>query len=60
MPSARSSAQAEASSRPRLEPLLLTRKLGRGRMTYVDLALAPQWLNVHPGAYRLLANLISY
>ncbi|NUM77169.1 PIG-L family deacetylase, partial [candidate division KSB1 bacterium] len=41
-------------------PLLLTRKLGQGKMTYVDLALTPQWLNVQPGAYRLLANLISY
>lgn len=41
-------------------PLLLTRKLGQGKITYVDLALTPQWLNVQPGAYRLLANLISY
>jgi len=40
-------------------PLLVTKARGRGRFTYVDLALAPQLLNVHPGAFRLLANLIS-
>lgn len=40
-------------------PLLVTKALGRGRLTYVDLALAPQLLNVHPGAFRLFANLLS-
>lgn len=41
-------------------PLLLMQEAGSGHMTYVDLALHPQWQNVHAGAYRLLANLISY
>lgn len=41
-------------------PLVLMRKSGLGLQTYVDLALEPQLMNVHPGAFRLLANLISY
>jgi hypothetical protein len=41
------------------EPLLITVKMGQGRKTYVDLALNPQLMNVHAGAFRLLANLIS-
>ncbi|MGH7598569.1 MAG: PIG-L family deacetylase [bacterium] len=41
------------------EPLLVTTKKGQGRTTYVDLALSPQLMNVHAGAFRLLANLIS-
>lgn len=41
------------------EPLLVSRKIGMGRVTYTDLALAPQWMNVHAGALRLLANMIS-
>ncbi len=41
-------------------PLIVTEKVGQGTRTYVDLAFHQQWLNVHPGAYRLLANLISY
>jgi hypothetical protein len=40
------------------EPLLVTTKKGQGRKTYVDLALNPQLMNVHAGAFRLLANLI--
>ncbi|MBI3586902.1 MAG: hypothetical protein HY088_07225, partial [Ignavibacteriales bacterium] len=40
-------------------PLLITWKKGLGRVTYVDLALQPQLMNVHPGAFRLLANLLS-
>ncbi|MDQ7052924.1 MAG: PIG-L family deacetylase [candidate division KSB1 bacterium] len=40
-------------------PFLLTRSLGKGRVTYVNLRLWPQFLNVHPGTYRLLANLLS-
>jgi hypothetical protein len=42
------------------EPLLLTIRDGQGRRTYVDLALTPQLMNIHAGAFRLLANLISY
>lgn len=41
------------------EPLLVATRKGRGRKTYVDLALSPQLMNVHAGAFRLLANLIS-
>ncbi len=40
-------------------PLIVVSESGKGKMTYVDLALAPQWLNIHPGAFKLLANLIS-
>jgi hypothetical protein len=41
-------------------PVLATWKKGKGNFTYVDFALQPQILNVLPGAYRLLANLLSY
>jgi len=41
-------------------PLIVTRDEGKGKRTYIDLALHHQWKNVHPGALRLLANLISY
>lgn len=40
-------------------PMLLTRQEGKGRITYVDLALSYQWMNVHGGALKLLANLLS-
>jgi len=40
-------------------PLLVSSLAGRGRITYADLALHPQWLNIQPGAYRLLANMVS-
>jgi hypothetical protein len=41
-------------------PLVAEWSFGSGTLTYVDLALQSQLLNVHPGAFRLLANLISY
>ncbi|MCC6395832.1 MAG: PIG-L family deacetylase [Bacteroidetes bacterium] len=41
-------------------PLVVTAAAGEGRMTYTDLAFGPQWMSVHPGAFRLLANLISW
>lgn len=41
-------------------PLLLSKTMGKGKTTYVDLALSSQWMYVHPGAFRLLANLLSY
>jgi hypothetical protein len=41
-------------------PLLVSQRRGRGRITYVNLTLGLQWLNVHPGSFRFLANLISY
>jgi len=40
-------------------PLLVSRKEGDGRITWVALDLPSQLLNIHPGAYRLLANLLS-
>lgn len=40
-------------------PLVISMQLGRGRITYIDLALDAQLMNVHPGTYRLLANVIS-
>ena len=41
------------------EALIVVSADGKGKQTYVDLALGHQWMNIHPGAYRLLANLIS-
>jgi hypothetical protein len=41
-------------------PLLVTAPVGRGRMTYIDLNMYHQWLDVNPAAYRLLANMLSY
>ncbi len=46
--------------KPQGEPLVVTLAAGNGRRTYLDLALDHQWMNIHPGAFRLLANLISY
>ncbi|MBX2992638.1 MAG: PIG-L family deacetylase [Bacteroidetes bacterium] len=45
---------------PDEEPLVVSRLLGKGRITYVDLALHHQWMNVHPGSLRLLANLVAF
>ena len=41
-------------------PVVAQWKKGKGIVTYADLAFQPQILNVLPGAYRLLANLLSY
>ncbi|HTY38754.1 MAG TPA: PIG-L family deacetylase [Bacteroidota bacterium] len=41
-------------------PLIADWNVGSGRITYVDLALQQQFLNVHPGSFRLLANLLAY
>jgi hypothetical protein len=41
-------------------PLIVQWKRGEGTVSYAELALFPQFLNVHEGAYRLLANLVSY
>ena len=41
-------------------PLVLIRQIGAGSLIYLNLALHPQLLNIHPGAFRLFANLISY
>lgn len=40
-------------------PVLMTYRAGKGRITYVNLALHLQLLNVHPGVLRLLANLVA-
>jgi len=40
-------------------PLVVTFPAEKGKRTYVDLALSPQLMNIHAGAFRLLANLIS-
>lgn len=40
-------------------PLVLTAITGKGRMTYVNLALGPQLMSIHPGAFRILANIVS-
>ncbi len=40
-------------------PLLVTALDGNGRKTYADLAFGPQWMSIHPGAFRILANLLS-
>ncbi|MBI3006247.1 MAG: PIG-L family deacetylase [Ignavibacteriales bacterium] len=42
------------------KPLVVQWHVGSGTITYVDLALQQQLLNIHPGAFRLLANMISY
>ena len=41
-------------------PLLVTGRFGAGKMTYVALAVEKQLLNIHPGSFQLLANLLSY
>ena len=41
-------------------PLIVFLREGKGKRTYIDLALGHQWMNIHSGAFRLLANLISY
>ncbi|MCH8126708.1 PIG-L family deacetylase [candidate division KSB1 bacterium] len=40
-------------------PLILTKTRGKGKTTYIDLAIYPQLMNIHEGAYKLLANIIS-
>ena len=54
------SAVVPLRSRDDKNPLIAEWKMGTGLLTYVDLALSHQFLNVHPGAFRLLANIISY
>ena len=41
-------------------PMIVTQPVGRGKITYVDLSLHHQFLNIHAGSFRLLANLIAY
>ncbi len=58
--SALAAAVVPARTLPQGLPLIVTATVGKGKRTYVDLALQPQLMNVHAGAFRLLANLISY
>jgi hypothetical protein len=41
------------------DPLLVTRKIGKGRITLVALDIPSQLANLHPGAHRLLGNLLK-
>lgn len=41
-------------------PLVVVDRRGKGKLTYVDLAFPHQWMNIHAGSLRLLANLLSY
>ena len=41
-------------------PLIASVKMGEGTVTAVALDMSPQLQIVHPGAYRLIANLVSY
>lgn len=47
------------SSADAQSPLIVTARKGKGLVRFVALDLSSQLLNVHPGAYRLLANLVS-
>lgn len=41
-------------------PLVVTKGMGKGKITYIDCSLHHQFLNIHAGAFRLLANLVAY
>jgi hypothetical protein len=41
------------------QPLVVSKPLGQGRFTYIDLDLQHQWMNIHAGALRLLANILA-
>ena len=41
-------------------PLVVSERRGKGTITFVGLALHHQFSNIHPGSFRLLANLVSY
>jgi hypothetical protein len=51
--------RVDVRSRDGRVPLLATARVGNGAVTFVALDLSSQLLNVHPGSYRLLANLVS-
>lgn len=40
-------------------PLVVSKSVGQGRYSYIDLDLQHQWLNIHAGALRLLANILA-
>jgi len=41
-------------------PAIITSIVGKGRITYVDLALSPQFMGVHEGVLKLFANFIAF
>jgi hypothetical protein len=41
-------------------PLVVSIPTGTGAVTYVDLALAPQWISVHPGSLKIFAEILSH
>ncbi len=41
-------------------PLIVTKKTGEGRITYVDLNFSHQMMNLHSGAMRFFANIVSH
>ncbi len=41
-------------------PAVVSQQVDSGRITFVNLNLPIQWLNIHDGAFRLLANLLAY
>lgn len=40
-------------------PLVVSKRVGQGRFSYIDLDLQHQWLNIHAGSLRLLANILA-
>jgi hypothetical protein len=42
------------------EPLIVTIPEQKGRITYVALDVYSQLVNIHPGTFRILANLLAY
>ena len=42
------------------KPFAVNRKKGKGETTYLDMDLQHQWLNIHAGAFRLLANVLAH
>lgn len=40
-------------------PLVVAKQSGKGRYTYIDLDIQHQWMNIHAGALRLLANVLA-
>jgi hypothetical protein len=41
-------------------PFIVEKIYGKGKIVYIDLALSPQLMSIHEGAFRLLANIIAF
>lgn len=41
-------------------PFIVSYFRGKGNLVYVSLALEPQLMNINPGAFRIIANLLAY